>query len=284
MPSKLRIGAVAYLNTRPLVLGLEQGLGAGRIELSYDVPSVLADRMQAGELDIALLPIIELARMPELSIVPGLGIVTDGATRSVLLVGRRGVEQVESVALDPESRTSNALTRVLFAELWGRTPRFEMAGCDFAAAFDKHDTVVRIGDKALFERPPADASVVDLGEAWTARTTLPFVFAVWAARPGVVDREVYGWLHESRRRGSRALREIAADYAWHGRRDPELCHAYLEQNIRFGLGSREVRAMRTFFAAAAGLALIERAPEIRMALDRRTVCHDAADRLQENTV
>lgn len=284
MPGKIRIGAVAYLNTRPLVFGLEQGLGARRFDLSYDVPSVLADRMQRGELDVALIPVIELARMPELEIVPGLGIVTDGPARSVLLVSRKPVEWIETVALDPESRTSNALTRVLFAEVWGGAPRFEMGGDDLDTALETHDAAVRIGDKALFDRLPEDATVLDLGREWTTATTLPFVFAVWAARPGAVDREVYRWLHESRRRGSRNLRAIAEDYEWNGRRDADLFHSYLERNIRFGLGGREVLALKRFFDSAARLGSIERAPGIRMALARRTDCHAEAERLQENTI
>ena len=118
MGERIRIGAVAYLNTRPLVFGMEQGLGAERIELSYDVPAVLAERMRSKAIDVALLPVIELAAFPDLELVPGLGIVTQGDSRSVLLVSRVPASKIESVALDPESRTSNALTRVLFSELW----------------------------------------------------------------------------------------------------------------------------------------------------------------------
>ena len=101
MSAKIRIGAVSYLNTRPLVFGLEQGVGEDRIELSYSVPARLADRMIAGELDIALMPVIELAKMPELEIVPGLAIGTSGPSRSVLLISRRPIERVESVAAAP---------------------------------------------------------------------------------------------------------------------------------------------------------------------------------------
>src|SRR5262245_62540185 len=113
MTTPVRIGAVSYLNTRPLVFGLEQGIGGGRIALSYDVPSVLASRMAAGELDVALLPAIELARIPDLAIFPGLAIGSLGACRSVLLVSPLPLDEIRSIALDPESRTSNALVQVL---------------------------------------------------------------------------------------------------------------------------------------------------------------------------
>jgi len=276
MTDKLRIGAVSYLNTIPLVHGMRHGLGAERIELSYATPAVLADAMAAGELDMALLPVIELARIPGLELVPGLGITTHGPSRSVLLVSRRPAEAIESLALDPDSRTSNALSRVLLAEVWHRRPRIVEGRGELAQSLERADAAVRIGDKALFEPVPADVRVYDLGEVWTGRTGLPFVFAAWAARPGVVDRELYLTLHESRRRGTRAVERIAEEYAWKGERRPELVREYLTAHIRYRLGSAELRAIETFFAAAHGLGLIDAVPGVRLALERPTACHDAA--------
>ncbi len=262
---KIRAGAVSYLNTRPLVFGIEQGLGADRIALSYDVPSVLASRMAAGELDLALLPIIELARIPGLVVVPGLAIGSLGNCRSVFLVAKKPLAEVRSVALDPESRTSNALTRVLFAEAWGVAPAFVDGPHDLTLALEEHDAAVRIGDKALFSPLPEGAIAYDLGGAWTARTTLPFVFAVWATRPGVIDRETYEILHASRRAGSSVLPAIAADYTWNGRQYPEVSLAYLRDAMRYRLGDLEVAAMRRFFVAATELGLIDSAPTITFA-------------------
>jgi len=261
---KIRAGAVSYLNTRPLVFGIEQGLGADRIELSYDVPSVLASRMAAGELDLALLPIIELARIPNLEVVPGLAIGSLGNCRSVLLVAKKPLAEVRSVALDPDSRTSNALARVLFAEAWGGEPSFVVGPCDLTLALKEHDAAVRIGDKALFAPVPQGAIAYDLGGAWTARTTLPFVFAVWATRPGVIDRETYEILHASRRAGAAVLPAIAADYTWNGRQYPEVALAYLRDAMRYRLGDPEVAAMRRFLAAAVELGVIEAAPSIEL--------------------
>lgn len=262
---KIRAGAVSYLNTRPLVFGIEQGLGADRLELTHDVPSVLASRMAAGELDLALLPVIELARIPNLVVVPGLAIGSLGNCRSVLLVARKPLADVRSIALDPESRTSNALARVLCATAWGIEPAFVAGPRDLALALEEHDAAVRIGDKALFEPVPPDAMAYDLGGAWTARTTLPFVFAVWAARPGVVDREVYEVLHASRRAGAAALSAIAADYTWNGRQYPAIALPYLRDALRYRLGDPEVAAMRRFFAAAAEIGVVDAAPSIELA-------------------
>lgn len=277
MGSPVRIGAVAYLNTKPLVHGLVHGLGGDRIELSFDVPAGLARGMAAGQYDVALLPVVELGRLPGLEIVPGLGITTSGPARSVLLVSRAPVDEVATVALDPESRTSNALTKLLFAERWRREPVFLPGSGDLDADLDHCDAAVRIGDKALFQPVPEGARVEDLGAAWTEWTGLPFVWAAWAARPGVVDRELYRLLHESRRRGARALDEIAAGYEWQGVRAPELCRLYLAEHIRHRLGAAEMQAVRQFLAGAARVGEIDEAPPVRLALDRRTACHEAAE-------
>jgi len=266
---RIRAGAVSYLNTRPLVFGLDQGLGTDRIDLTYDVPSVVARRMAAGELDLALLPVVELARIPDLVVVPGLAIGSLGNCRSVLLVARTPLADVKTVALDPESSTSNALATVLFAEAWGAKPKFVTGPRDLTLALAEHDAAVRIGDKALFEPLPAGTIAYDLGGAWTARTTLPFVFAVWATRPGVVDREVYELLHASRRAGAAVLPAIAADYTWNGRQYPDIALAYLRDAMRYRLGDNEVGAMRRFLAAAAALGIIEAAPAIEFADVRR---------------
>ena len=266
---KIRAGAVSYLNTRPLVFGLDQGLGADRIELTYSVPSVVASRMAAGELDLALLPVVELARIPDLVVVPGLAIGSLGNCRSVLLVARKPLADVKRIALDRESSTSNALAAVLAAEAWGLAPEFVTGPLDLTLALAEHDAVVRIGDKALFEPLPSGAIAYDLGGAWTARTTLPFVFAVWATRPGVVDREVYEMLHASRRAGHAAIPAIAADYTWNGRQYPGIALAYLRDAMRYRLGDPEVAAMRRFLSAAATVGVIDAAPPIDFALVNR---------------
>jgi chorismate dehydratase len=268
--AKLRVGAVSYLNTRPLVFGIEQGLGDGRFDLTYDVPSVLAGRMAGGELDLALLPVIELASIPDLVVIPGLAIGSHGDCRSVLLVAKTPIADVRSVSLDPESRTSNALARVLLSESWGVRPEFVAGPRDLRLALAEHDAAVRIGDKALFEPLPPGTTAHDLGGAWTARTGLPFVFAVWASRAGVVDRETYEILHASRRAGAAAIDAIADDYTWNGRQYPEIARSYLRDAMRYRLGDPEMSALRRFLAAAASVGVIERAPHVELASFRKT--------------
>ena len=277
MSEQVRIGAVSYLNTLPLVHGLKQGHGSERIDLSYGTPAELARRMRDGALDIALLPVIELARIPDLELVPGLGIVTHGDSRSVLLVSGPPPERIESLALDPESRTSNVLARVLLDRVWSCRPAaVRMGSVDLDADLRDCDAVVRIGDKALFEPVPPGAKVYDLGRVWTDHTGQPFVFAGWAARAGTLDRETYRALHDSRRRGSRAIEAIAEDYRWRGTAHPKIAREYLTHNIRFRLGRDEIRAIESFFRAVESLRLIDRVPPIRLALERWSSCHETA--------
>lgn len=273
----LRVGAVSYLNTRPLVLGFEQGLAADRIELSYATPAELAALMAAGDLDVGLLPVIALADLPPLEILPGLAIGSRGPAASVFLEARRAPEELREVRLDLESRTTNALTRLLYAEVWKAEPLFtaDRRSGDEDPAVGR----VRIGDKALFD-PPCDEGIrrIDLGLAWTDWTGLPFVYAVWAARPGLVDRDLYRAFHESRRRGVQQVRTIAEDYAWRGRRDPQLALRYLTEHIHYRLGTRELEALEAFLAGCRHHRIVERTPELKLALTRWSGCHETASR------
>jgi len=261
MSSRIRIGAVAYLNTEPLVFGMAQGLGEDRVELIYDVPAGLERRMAEGELDLALLPVVALTTLPGLEVVPGFGITVQREARSVLLVTKRPLESVRTVALDPESRTSNLLVQLLFARAWKHCPRYTTGSATIGDTLEQADAAVRIGDKALFEPLAPGLEAIDLGRAWNDMTRLPFVFAVWAAKPGMVDDGLCRVLHESRRAGILAMERIAAGFSWRGQRDPDLVRHYLTEHIDYGLGAAELEALRLFFSSLAELGLIREAPE-----------------------
>jgi chorismate dehydratase len=165
---------------------------------------------------------------------------------------------------------------VLFAGAPERAPRFVAGDAELSRALERADAAVRIGDKALFEEVPPGLSVHDLGSLWTDGTGLPFVFAAWAARAGVVDRELYEALHDSRRQGSRDVDRIAAEWRWKGRAHPERVRDYLTRHIAYRLGAAEIAGLRLFLGRAAAAGVIAAAPEIRMALARHTACHEAA--------
>jgi chorismate dehydratase len=264
--SAVRVGTVPYLNARPLVFGFEQGVAAGRVVLETEVPSRLAARIAEGSLDVALLSSIELARIPGLTVVPGLAIGSAGPVRSVLLLSRVPAARIRTVAPDPASRTSNVLARLVLAELG--------AGARVVEEGDA-DAVVRIGDRALFDAPAAGTEVLDLGAAWTALTRLPFVYAVWAARPGVLDRELYEAFHASKRRGDAVLSAIAEDYTWNGRRDPATALAYFRDNVRYRLGEPEVAGLRLFLRRAAELGEAPPLAHVPLARFAETACDRA---------
>jgi predicted solute-binding protein len=197
----------------------------------------------------------------------------------VLLVSRVPLDRVRRVALDPESRTSNALVRVLFSRVWGGAPAFTTGPLDLARALEDADAVVRIGDKALFEPVPRGCRAFDLGTAWTDATGLPFVFAAWACRPGALDRTLYRGLHASRREGAARIDDIARDYVWAGTHDAEVARSYLRENIRYRFGAEELRSLRFFLRAAHDVGIIDREPHVRLALHRTTTCHERAEAL-----
>lgn len=265
---RIRVGAVSYLNTKPLVHGLELGLGRDRIDLSYDVPAVLSERLAAREIDVALLPTIELGRIDGLTLLPGLGITALGRVRSVLLVSKVPVESIRTVALDPESRTSNALVQVLFAEHWGNRPSFPAAppGGDLSAALDGVDACVRIGDKAMTDEIPDGIEVIDLSEAWHRHFELPFVFAGWIAHADVPFLpELVGWLERSYESGRAAVESIAAEHAASHGVSVATAVRYLTEDIRFRIGPAELDGLRLFLELAARHGLVEHTPEVRLA-------------------
>jgi len=255
----IRVGTVPYLNARPLVFGFEQGLAAERLRLESDVPSQLAARLKRQSLDVALVSSIELGRIPGLTVVPGLAIASLGPVRSVLLVSRVAVERIATLALDPASRTSNALAEVLLRERYGVAPAAEECAGSLEEVLEKKDAVLRIGDAALYAKIPAGTTVLDLGAAWTEWTSLPFVYAVWAAREGVLDPALGDAFHASFAAGAAAVDRIAA-----GTPDPELARRYLTENIRYRIGDRELAGLRRFLTLAAARALLPRFPELRL--------------------
>jgi len=249
-----RFGAVQYLNTKPLVHGLA---GPG-IDVAYDLPSRLADRLTAGQLDVALIPVVELFRHPEHRVVSDACIGCRGAVMSVKLLFRVPPPKVASVALDEGSRTSAVLAQVLLAERHGVRPRVEPLPIGSTASDTSADAVLLIGDRALAGAAAGGAfqQVWDLGDEWCRWTGLPFVFAAWAARPGVAGERFATRLEAARDSGLSNLAAIAAaEAAPHGLTVPQ-CLSYLSENLHYHLGPREQEALRSFRELASALGLI----------------------------
>ena len=214
---KLRISIVQYLNTAPLVWGFTHGPLQGKYDLSFTVPSQCAEALRTGAADIAIIPAIEYQRIHDLVVLPDLAIASKHRVRSLLLIAKKPIEQVQRIALDRSSRSTQALTRMLCAEHWKITPEFAEAEPRLGVMLRDADAALLIGDPALRlsvaveseakrgaagEQTCAGSSVgfagarsvhiYDIVEQWRRMTNLPAVLAIWAgmmsARTSTVRR------------------------------------------------------------------------------------------------
>ena len=184
--SVVRVGCVEYLNARPLVHGLDQR--SDLFSLRFDVPARCASWLHEREVDLALLPTIEYLRRPDYRIVPDLAVTSNGPVASVAIFTKRPTTAIRSIAIDSSSRTAVALLRILCAQWFDIEPTFVTMRPDLPAMLKRCDAALLIGDVALFtEHETTDLDKVDLGEEWTAMTSLPFVWAFWVGRPGAVE-------------------------------------------------------------------------------------------------
>ncbi len=232
--NKFRIGSVPFLNAAPLTRGLES-------ELVFATPAKLAEMLRRDELDAALLSVTESLLRDRYDILDGVAIASFGEVYSVLLAHRKPLAEVREVFCDTASLASVNLLKVLLAER-GLQPEFKPLASYAAAA--QCDFVLLIGDRAIeFQRAPHTHEIFDLGAAWLELTNLPFVYAVWALRRGVENRELRRELREAKRWGMETMEtiiETRPEFDEDFRRD------YFEWHIHFHLGEDEKRAILRF--------------------------------------
>jgi chorismate dehydratase len=237
-PAALRIGCVAYLNARPLIEGLSD-------DLVLDHPANLVPALRSGSLDAALIPVRAILDDPSASVVDGVGIASEGPVLSVLLAHRGPLAGLRRVALDPASLTSSQLVRVVlerFLDLrpvYGPGPAPEDLG-----APAEGEGILKIGDQAIaFRRAHGDAlEYLDLGEAWTRATGLPFIYALWCLRPGLAQPEAAaGRLRDAMERGIGRIDDLVADLP-----DPGFARLYLTRHIRHRIRVREKAGLARF--------------------------------------
>ena len=200
-PARLRLGAVSYLNARPLVYGLDR---QPRFDLRYDVPSECARLLHEGSIDVGLIPSIEYLRGPRrYALVPGPAVTSRGPVASVALYTRLEPRDIRTVAMDSSSRTSVALATVLLQRVFGVRPVAASMAPDLQAMLARADAALILGDLARFLNPQSAYRKVDLGALWTATTGLPFVYAFWTGWPDAVSAKRRG-AQVGARRGRRA--------------------------------------------------------------------------------
>lgn len=253
----VRLGAVSYLNAAPHVHGLQGDPG---YRLEREVPSRVARRLHAGEVDLGLVPSVEYA-FGDYAIVPGIAVASRGSVRSVRLFHHGPLERVRRVALDTSSRTSAALVKILLRERLGRHPQYVPMGPSLVDMLAVADAALLIGDPALDHE--GDAAALDLGAEWERLTGLPFVYAFWAGRLGALGAAGVRRLQEALAAGLGALPAIARGQAGGDPARAVKYEAYLRESIVYRLGDEEQAGLREFYRRAHALALIPAVPELR---------------------
>ena len=263
MPRAIQVGAVSYLNARPLYFGL--AAYEPRIHLDIDLPSRLAARLRRGDLDVALIPSVEYFRgvASGYEILPGFAIAARGLVRSVKLFSRVPFDQIHRLALDEGSRTSQALTRVWLDAVHGVRPELiESLPMGLSPLESTADAVLVIGDRAMKVPDAPWHSVVDLAEAWQTMTGLPFVFALWVVRPGVDLGDLPTILDDCRREGLAQADVIAREFGPKLDLDVAACFDYLTKILSYDLGETEQAGLRLFGRLASDLGLAPRGADL----------------------
>jgi chorismate dehydratase len=273
---RLRISAISYLNTAPLMWDFEHG-DAGRekdFDISYTFPSRCAADLRDGLADIGIIPAAAYAGIPDLAVIPGVAIASVRPVRSILLVSRSplnraSLDAIETVALDNSSMTSVALTKVLFAKWWGGERTYAAAAPDVETMLAQHDAALVIGDPAL-KIDRSRFHTLDLAEEWIRFTGQPFVFAFWAIRRTALkdappELDLAAIFQDSRDHGlaPEHLRRICKVWASRLNLTESDVESYLTHNIHYHLDSPCIAGLRLFYRYAEECGALPPAPALR---------------------
>jgi len=280
---KLRISAISYLNTAPLMWDFDHGVGApsfralcervGRqFEISYTLPSSCARDLAEDKADIGIIPAAAYAEIPNLLILPDVAIASRQAVRSILLVSRMPIEKVRSVALDTSSMTSVALTKVLFEKWLGGGRTFTSMAPDIDQMLAACDAGLLIGDPAL-QIDRARYHTLDLAEEWIRHTGKPFVFAFWAVRKDAVAEadpslDLAEIFRTSRDHGLQPqnLEQITHEWAPRLKMSERNVRSYLTENIHYHLDPACLEGLQLFYRYAAEIGPLPASPELFFAV------------------
>ena len=245
---KIKVGIVNYLNTKPLLYGIEHAPVKKDIELVEDYPSGVARLLTTGKIDIGLVPVSVIPLLPEYYIETGYCIGCDGPVASVCLFSEVPVEEVEEVLLDYQSRTSVALVKILMQEYWKASPRYNDTKNDFRSAIKGKTAGVIIGDRALEQRN-VSPFIYDLGEAWKNHTGLPFVFAAWVSNKKLPEDFIDAF-NEANKYGIENIEQVVAENSF-----PVFdLHEYYTRYIQYHLDSSAKKGMKKFLSLLTSLA------------------------------
>jgi len=266
--SRLRISAISYLNTVPLMWDFEHGTGGADYDISYTIPSACARALAAGEADIGIIPAAAYTTIPDLLIIPDVAIAARRAVRSILLVSKMPVEQVRTVALDASSLTSVALVKILFAKWLGGLRSYSAMEPKLDPMLAVCDAALLIGDPAL-QVDRTRYTTLDLAEEWLARTGRSFVFAFWAIRKQAVagrnKERIAETFKKSRDHGLEPenLETIAQKWAPQLGLTIEEVRTYLVRNIHYYLDPPSLEGLRLFYRYGSEIGALPTASQLR---------------------
>ncbi len=274
--SRLKISAISYLNTAPLMWDFEHDEAGANFSISYTIPSACAEDLRAGRADIGIIPAAAYTTVPDLVIVPDVAIAARRAVRSILLVSKMPADlsreqwsnQVRTVALDTSSMTSVALAKILFAKWLGGERSYQQMAPNLESMLEACDAALLIGDPAL----QADRTryfTLDLAEEWKTRTDKSFVFAFWAirkaalaGRDGAAIAQIF---KQSRDHGlsPKNLEIIAQDWAPRLGLTVESVRVYLTQNIHYYLDPPSLEGLELYYRLATEIGVLPPAPQLQ---------------------
>src|SRR5258708_17120251 len=267
----LRISAISFLNTAPLMWDFEQGEMAAKLsehfELSYTLPSRCAEQLKAGTADIGIIPVAAYTEIPHLAIIPDVAIAAKDRVTSILLMSKFSLAKIRSVATDDSSRSSAALVEIYLRKFVGLDPGIIRQKPDLAEMLRWHDAALLIGDPAL-QAQTKGYYVYDLAEEWRRWTGRPFVFAFWAVRKAALhglelEIDIPRAFQRSRDNGLKHIPEIASSCGPRLDLPATLITDYMTQNVDYFLDSENLEGLRLFFRYGAECKVLPAAPEIQ---------------------
>ena len=265
--SRLRISAISFLNTVPLMWDFEHGGAGANFDIAYTLPSRCAAELQAGTADIGIIPAAAYTQIPHLVIIPDIAIAARRPVRSILVVSRVPIEQIRTVALDTSSMTSVALTKILFERWLGGGRTFTNMAPDVGNMLCEHDACLVIGDTAL-QVDRRKYFTLDLAEEWIRFTGKPFVFAFWAVRRAALANapaDLAAIFQTSRDHGvvPESVTLIAQDWAGRlGLSESEI-RSYLSENIHYHLDRDCLDGLQLFYRYGAECGVLPPAPALQ---------------------
>lgn len=278
--SRLRISAITYLNTAPLMWDFEHGQAGRDFDISYTFPSSCARALAEDTADIGIIPAAAYTTIPDLVIIPDVAIAARRAVRSILLVSKMAISNAQTVALDNSSMTSVALTKILFAKWIGGARAYRDMAPDLDAMLAACDAALLIGDPAL-QVDRARYQTLDLAEEWQSRTGKPFVFAFWAIRKkalaGHDPRRIAEVFKDSRDHGLQPenLETIAQEWSQRLSLPIEDVRSYLARNIHYYLDPPCLEGLALFYRYGKEIGALPQAPELHF-LEGIGIAHHTA--------